>query len=768
MAAMGSTSLSSSPSTATKMATTAARFSSSRPWVVLLLSSLLLTGSPRTATCAFVIPTPTTATTNGAASKATGTSTATSGAAARSFHVSRRSPSTPLFVSVGLGPQKDESPTQSNKAGSTASVEDAPLVAGVDYVVPIHEDYRTSRRSKFDERCDAWFGGLLEASHPNDDESDDESSKVGCLGELAVQAWAALLAPVPLVNEFEQDDRNHPDWTPYVSTKLPWTPLTPSYGLEQYGMPIPRRGAEAWRQFDVNGLVAQPYATLMQCHLGHLDLDHVRASLESKGSWLSDDDCDGRLVYVNGQFVEALSKTTHDIYNLRNCPSKDSDLYKVLGRFTDGFTDELMDVDIPGVSEPLLSRLSGPNHKVGPAISQFAINTQQGTACFSALNTLKVEHVAVVRSSSSSSSTSTPASDDKESSSNDMRPVLVVQAFTSDAGLGAASTEAMSALGNVRLVVIGSESTCLSVQQCQVDLDPPPSQPTPRQHVPKLVNSYTQIMVHASANVSYALLDLVGGLVTPNVEAGDDDSSSSSDDSSSGQAATAAGAVSPRQVEAARPELRDTLFNIVDAHVWKNAALSYAGVQMGGSGRDRLAVSVSLLQSSASATLSGFCLSGGAQRCETKTCVHHVGGATTCRQVQKNLVGGRSTTSFRGRIRVEQDAQQTDAQQLSRSILLTDKARAWSVPSLEIIADDVKCSHGTTVSDLSEEELFYLTSRGIGRNTARKLLMYAFASDVCASVDVPFRESLRHQALARLENLVPQGGRAVKGEYQSI
>jgi Fe-S cluster assembly scaffold protein SufB len=755
MAAMRSTSLSSSSTTWMSAAatTTAARLSS-RPWVVLLLSYLLLTGSSRTATCAFVIPTPTTTATNGAASQATVTGTATSAASTRAYHVSRRSPLTSLFVSVGLGPQKDESPAQTSEAGSAASVEDAPLVAGVDYVVPIHEDYRTSRRSKFDERCDAWFAGLLEASRSNE----DEASTVGCLGELAVQARAALLAPVPLLNEFEQDDRNHPDWTPYVSTKLPWTPLTPSYGLEQYGMPVPRRGAEAWRQFDVTGLVAQPYATRMQFHLGNLDLDHVRTSLEGKGSWLSDDECDGRLVYVNGQFVEALSKTTHDIYNLRNCPSKDSDLYKVLGRFTDGFTDELMDVDTPGVSEPLFSRLSGPNHKVGPAYSQFAINTQQGTACFSALNTLKVENVAVVRSSSSSALT--PTSDDE--SGSPVRPVLVVQAFTSDAGLGAESADAPSALGNVRLVVIGSESTCLSVQQCQVDLDPPSAQP-PSRHVPKLVNSYTQIMVHESANVSYALLDLVGGLVTPNVEAGDDDV-----DSSNGQAATSAGAVSPRQVEAGRPELRDTLFNIVDAHVWKNAALSYAGVQMGGSGRDRLAVSVSLLQSSASATLSGFCLSGGAQRCETKTCVHHVGGGTTCRQVQKNLVGGRSTTSFRGRIRVEQDAQQTDAQQLSRSILLTDKARAWSVPSLEIIADDVKCSHGTTVSDLSEEELFYLTSRGIGRTTARKLLMYAFASDVCASVDGPFRESLRLQALARLENLVPQGGRAVKGEYQSI
>merc|ERR1712151_657596 len=81
-------------------------------------------------------------------------------------------------------------------------------------------------------------------------------------------------------------------------------------------------------------------------------------------------------------------------------------------------------------------------------------------------------------------------------------------------------------------------------------------------------------------------------------------------------------------------------------------------------------------------------------------------------------------------IRVEQAAQLTDSEQLSRSILLSDKARVWSVPSLEIIADDVQCTHGATVSDLSEEELFYLRSRGLSQSLSRNLLMYAFAGDV--------------------------------------
>ena len=126
------------------------------------------------------------------------------------------------------------------------------------------------------------------------------------------------------------------------------------------------------------------------------------------------------------------------------------------------------------------------------------------------------------------------------------------------------------------------------------------------------------------------------------------------------------------------------------------------------------------------------------------------------------------------RIRVEQSAQQTDSEQLSRTVLLSDKSRAWAVPSLEIIADDVQCAHGATVSDLSEEELFYLRSRGLDRTTARNMLMYAFAEDIAAHVDpamlgdVDGQAGLQKRIIRRLENLVPQGERAVKGEFQSI
>jgi Fe-S cluster assembly protein SufD len=94
---------------------------------------------------------------------------------------------------------------------------------------------------------------------------------------------------------------------------------------------------------------------------------------------------------------------------------------------------------------------------------------------------------------------------------------------------------------------------------------------------------------------------------------------------------------------------------------------------------------------------------------------------------------------------------------------------------LEIIADDVKCTHGATVSDLSEEELFYLRSRGIDVVTARNILMYAFAEEIGSSVDKAIagefddENGLRSRIIKRLENIVPQGEKQlVGGEFQSV
>lgn len=95
---------------------------------------------------------------------------------------------------------------------------------------------------------------------------------------------------------------------------------------------------------------------------------------------------------------------------------------------------------------------------------------------------------------------------------------------------------------------------------------------------------------------------------------------------------------------------------------------------------------------------------------------------------------------FNGKIFVPKPAQLTDARQLSKNLLLSPKARVDTKPQLEITADNVKCAHGATVSQLDNDEVFYLQSRGIDADSARKLLVYAFAYDVISQIPV---DSLR-------------------------
>ena len=108
----------------------------------------------------------------------------------------------------------------------------------------------------------------------------------------------------------------------------------------------------------------------------------------------------------------------------------------------------------------------------------------------------------------------------------------------------------------------------------------------------------------------------------------------------------------------------------------------------------------------------------------------------TAKQINKCIADDRSHGIFNGRICVPKLAQQTDAAQLSRSLLLSPKARIDTKPQLEIVADNVKCAHGATVSQLEDDAVFYLQSRGIDSESARKLLTYAFATEVINEIPI--------------------------------
>ena len=126
----------------------------------------------------------------------------------------------------------------------------------------------------------------------------------------------------------------------------------------------------------------------------------------------------------------------------------------------------------------------------------------------------------------------------------------------------------------------------------------------------------------------------------------------------------------------------------------------------------------------------GLMLIGARQLADTHSFVDHAHPNGRLRQVQKCVVGARGHAVFNGKVLVRQDAQQTDAAQSLRGLLLSDRARIDAKPQLEIFADDVKCAHGAAIGQLDADQLFYLRSRGLSAVAARNLLTYAFAAEV--------------------------------------
>jgi Fe-S cluster assembly protein SufD len=120
-------------------------------------------------------------------------------------------------------------------------------------------------------------------------------------------------------------------------------------------------------------------------------------------------------------------------------------------------------------------------------------------------------------------------------------------------------------------------------------------------------------------------------------------------------------------------------------------------------------------------------------------------------QLYKAIVDDRGRSVFNGRVSVPQAAQLANAAQLNRNLLLSAKARVDTKPQLEIVADNVKCTHGATVSQLEDDEIFYLQSRGIDRQSAKNLLLDAFAREIINKVPLTsLRETLARCLACRL------------------
>jgi Fe-S cluster assembly protein SufD len=153
----------------------------------------------------------------------------------------------------------------------------------------------------------------------------------------------------------------------------------------------------------------------------------------------------------------------------------------------------------------------------------------------------------------------------------------------------------------------------------------------------------------------------------------------------------------------------------------------------------------------AEATLAGLYVITGRQHVDNQTTLDHAQPHCSSREVYKGVLDGESSAVFNGKIIVRKDAQKTDSKQSNKNLLLSEKAIIDTKPALEIYADDVKCTHGATIGQIDAEAIFYLRSRGIGRQEARDLLTYAFVNDVLGRIKYePLRERLREGLFARL------------------
>ncbi len=151
---------------------------------------------------------------------------------------------------------------------------------------------------------------------------------------------------------------------------------------------------------------------------------------------------------------------------------------------------------------------------------------------------------------------------------------------------------------------------------------------------------------------------------------------------------------------------------------------------------------VILREEEARCSLRGLYLTDHEAHVDNHTVIDHTKPQGTSDQLYKGILSGKSRAVFNGKVFVRKDAQKTDAHQTNKNLLLSEGATVDTKPQLEIFADDVKCTHGAAIGRLEEDAIFYLKSRGLSEASARKLLTYAFASEVIQQIEI---EAVRAQ-----------------------
>ncbi|SFV28063.1 Fe-S cluster assembly protein SufD [Thermoflavifilum thermophilum] len=202
------------------------------------------------------------------------------------------------------------------------------------------------------------------------------------------------------------------------------------------------------------------------------------------------------------------------------------------------------------------------------------------------------------------------------------------------------------------------------------------------------------------------------------------------------------------------------VFHHSETYLHSQSTYHHVNFSFPGAGFIRNNINARMQGSSSEANLWGLYLSGGQQLVDNHTIVDHQVASCNSNEWYKGILQDKSTGVFNGKIFVEKGAQKTNAFQKNNAILLSREATVHAKPQLEIFADDVKCSHGSTVGQMNEDALFYLRTRGLSELTARQLLIEAFAYDILSKVQ---NDAVAHHVMQLLrqhlhvESALPAG-----------
>lgn len=199
---------------------------------------------------------------------------------------------------------------------------------------------------------------------------------------------------------------------------------------------------------------------------------------------------------------------------------------------------------------------------------------------------------------------------------------------------------------------------------------------------------------------------------------------------------------------------RAWIFASQRGEVGRDATLDWTALGLG-SGRGKVRMETKLAGQGSEAKVTGAYAGGGDQHLDYDTLQEHAAENTVSDLAFRGVLGDKSTSVWRGMIKVDPGAQQTDAFQENRNLILTREAHADAIPGLEILADDVRCTHAAAIAQIDEDQLYYLQSRGLDGASSRRLVIDAFMQEMVERVhDGPLREEVSSALERRLVQIL--------------